>query len=240
MTQKTLQEWLSTAYENQGECPPPESWLEQELAGLSPGERRELEAHAESCPRCAAERKLAESFGREEMDLTQPEIASLISKLDKPDPDRIVEFPSQTAKKTSRWPIRFALAASLILAAGLAFQLIRPQPPALPDAPQIEATRSTTLDLLQPIGEIASVPEEMLWSAFEGAELYRLVVSAVDGAILWESTTAEDKIGIPAEIRAKFFPGVTYIWRVEALQSRNAVIGRSESRQFKIRPGGGL
>ncbi len=239
MTQKTLQEWLSTAYENQGECPPPESWLEQELAGLSTGERQELEEHAESCPRCAAERMLAESFEQDEMDLSQSEIAGLISKLDTPDAGKIAEFPTQPAKKSS-WPVRWAIAASLVLAAGLAFQLIRSQPPALPDAPRIEVTRSTTLELLQPIGEVSSVPEEMQWSALEGAELYRLIVSAVDRATLWELTTGEVKVAIPAEIQTKFLPGVTYSWRVEALESSDAVIGRSESRQFKIRPDGSL
>jgi hypothetical protein len=238
MNQKTLQEWLSTAYENQGECPPPESWLEQELAGLSAGERQELEIHAESCPRCAAERLLAESFEQDEMDLSQSEIAGLISKLGTPDAGKIAEFPTQPAKK-SNWPVRWAIAASLVLAAGLTFQLIRSQPPALPDAPRIEVTRSTSLELLQPIGEVSSVPEEMQWSAFEGAELYRLIVTAVDGAILWELTTGEVEVAIPAEIQAKFLPGVTYSWSVEALQSSHAVIGRSESRQFRIRPGGG-
>ena len=76
----------------------------------------------------------------------------------------------------------------------------------------------------------------MLWNRFEGAESYHLVVSAVDNATLWEMTTGEVEVAIPAEIRATLLPGVTYIWRVEALESSDAVIGRSESRQFRIEP----
>ncbi len=239
MSRKTLQAWLEAAYDDQAECPPPEVWLEAELEALSPQARQQVDSHVASCPRCAAERELAQSFDRDEMDLSQREIRDLVRKLDELESPQIIEFPPEASTVRPAWMMRLAVAATVVLAVGLAFQLSRRQPPTLPDAPQIEATRSSTVDLLQPIGDIEVAPEEMQWNRFEGADSYQLVLSRVDRATLWETTTADAIIEVPSEIQAKFSPGVTYTWRVEAVDSDGAVVGRSSSRQFAIAPESG-
>jgi hypothetical protein len=239
MSHKTLQDWLESAYEEQADCPPPESWLEVELEPLSSQEIRRLDSHVESCPRCAVERELAQCFDSNEMDLSQNEIRDLVRKLDEQEPFPVVEFPQEASTHRPAWPVRLALAATVVLAVGLAFQLTRRQPPTLPDAPQIEATRSATMDLRRPIGDIEAAPEEMVWNNFEGADRYQLVLTGVDRSILWETSALDVRLAVPSEIQRKFFPGATYIWHVEAVDSDGIVVGRSASREFTIAPESG-
>jgi hypothetical protein len=60
---QTLAEWLRAAWADEAAgCPPPESWLVDELAALTPADRERLEAHAAGCPACSAERELAQAF----------------------------------------------------------------------------------------------------------------------------------------------------------------------------------
>jgi hypothetical protein len=44
------------------DCPPPERWLLAADGSLDPAEAAVLDAHAASCPACAAERDLAAVF----------------------------------------------------------------------------------------------------------------------------------------------------------------------------------
>src|SRR4029079_15404625 len=60
---RELAEWLRDAYADAAPgCPRPEASLADELAALQPDERRRLEAHADACPACNAERELAPDF----------------------------------------------------------------------------------------------------------------------------------------------------------------------------------
>ena len=236
MTRKDLRSWLTLAYRDPDDCPPPEVWLEKELANLSPDRRRELESHADGCARCAAERRLAQSFDREEMDLSPDEVRGLMAGLDQSSPERIVEFSRPKPAHGPRWPVRLALAATVVLAAGLALQSARNRTPRLPERPVEDVVRSTRVELLAPLGEVASIPSEWNWTPLDDVDQYRMVIRAVDQRVLWEKTTSESSAEIPVEIRNLLRPGVTYWWVVEALGSEGAVVGRSETRSFTIAP----
>ena len=237
MTRKDLHSWLTLAYRDVDDCPPPEIWLEKELASLSSHRRRELESHADGCARCAAERRLAQSFDREEMDLSRDEVRGLMAALDQSSPERIVEFSRPRPARGPRWPVRLALAATLVLAAGLVFQVTRTRPPRLPDRPVEDVVRSTRVELVAPLDEVASIPSELNWTGVDDVDQYRIVIRAVDQSILWEETTSQSSAEIPVEVRNLLRPGVTYLWVVEALGSEGAVVGRSETRSFTVSPG---
>ena len=82
---QSLDEWLRAAYADPAAgCPPPEAWLEEELAARLPEERRRLEAHAARCPACAAERDLAQGFdaGPEAAGVHPEDVAFVVSRLE--------------------------------------------------------------------------------------------------------------------------------------------------------------
>ena len=238
MNRKSLQEWLKLAYEDRQGCPPPEVWLEAELAEIPNADRERLQSHADSCARCAAERELAASFDRSEIDLGDEELRSLIGELEQTGSDTGSAVSTLGSNSgPSPWT-RLALAAMLVLVAGLVFQLSRPEVPPLPGLPVGGVTRSGNLDLLRPVGEVATMPLEMSWNDVEGATRYRVVVSAVDGATLWETTTPNSTIRIPDELRSNLRPAVSYRWMVEALDASDISVGRSDTLEFRIDPTG--
>src|SRR5262245_30311482 len=86
---------LAAAYPGQ-DCPPPESYLRD--AELSDAERGRIEAHARSCPACAAERELARSFG--EPVHAQADTDAIVQKLQTSAP-----WHARTASSASVTPI---------------------------------------------------------------------------------------------------------------------------------------
>jgi hypothetical protein len=179
---------------------------------------------------------------------------------------QVIRFPGPTpaqapvaapAVRTARraparsWPLaRLAAAAMLVLAAGLGFQLMRPEPPALP-APQAgQAVRGATIEILSPLGELAEPPSELRWAPWNDAAGYRVRILEVDGTTLWEERvpaaaavqpgTPAETVSLPGEVRARLQRAVTYRWTVEALGPAAgpdpARLAVSEPAELRIRP----
>lgn len=243
----TLDEWLSAAYGDAAAgCPPPEVWLEEELATRSPEERRRLDAHAGHCPACAAERDLAlgfdagpEAAGVRPEDLafvvSRLEAASPVSDLRSKKPSNVVPFPTRRRIESS--PVwRLAAAAVLVIAAGLTFQLSRPGAPPLPDPQVGGVVRGGEVEAVSPLGEVAGIPAELQWLPRSGASSYRVRLSTVDDAVLWEATVPAPPARLPAEVTRTLHRAVVYLWSVEALGPAGERLGASEPVRFRARP----
>lgn len=280
-----LDAWLREAYADPAAgCPPPEAYLEEEMAALAPEERRRLLEHADRCPACAAERDLARLFdeapdipgvNREDLDSVVARLAAAspvgaasapaasrpAETLESgaqviPFPGRApapVEAPQRTPEaprraRTSRPWTRLAAAALLALAAGLGFQLMRPDPPILPP-PERGVVRGATVEVLAPLGELAEAPSELRWTPWNGAAAYRVRILEVDGTTLWEERVpaAAARPGaqlaaapLPPAVRARLQRAVSYRWTVEALGPGSgpdpARLALSEPAEFRIRP----
>lgn len=236
--------WLRESYENAG-CPPPEAFLEEEMAALSPADRRRLEEHADRCPACAAERDLARAFDAGPAGLPAADVELVVSKLEKAGGPRgrVVKFPSRApvapAPRRTSAPAWWRIAAALfvILGAALLFQLTRPGgPPPLP-APESEGVyRGGEVEVVAPVGEIATVPDELLWVRTEGARSYRVRLLAVDDTVLWETTVPAPPARLPAEVFKSLHPAVAYTWTVEALGPAGERVAVSEPVRFQARP----
>ena len=247
----TLDDWLRAAYSDSADpaagCPPPEAWLEEELAARTPEERRRLEAHAAHCPACAAERDLARDFdaGDEAAGVRPEDVAFVVSRLEAASPvrtrdARVVAFPGprQTAPVPSRsrdWR-RLAAAAVVILAAGLGFQLFHPGPPPLPTPQTGGVVRGGEVEAISPMGEVAEVPAELRWTPRPEASSYRVRLSAVDDTVLWETTVPAPPARLPAEVVQTLHRAVVYVWSVEALGPAGERLGASEPTRFRARP----
>lgn len=80
--ERSLADWLRAAYADPAAgCPPPEAWLAEELAALSPAERERLLAHAAACPACAGERELAAAFDAGAAGADPADVAWIASRL---------------------------------------------------------------------------------------------------------------------------------------------------------------
>jgi hypothetical protein len=254
----TLDDWLRAAYNDPAAgCPPPESWLEEELAARTPEERRLLEAHAAHCPACAAERDLARDFdaGAEAAGVRAEDVAFVVSRLEAASPvrtresARVVPFraPRQAAPPPQAAPPlaapsrmrdwrRLAAAAVVILAAGLGFQLFRPAAPPLPAPQSGGVVRGGEVEAVSPLGEVAGIPAELRWTPRPGASSYRVRLSAVDDTVLWEATVTAPPARLPAEVIRTLHRAVVYVWSVEALGPAGERLGASEPARFRARP----
>lgn len=254
----TLAEWLRAAYASEeAGCPPPEAFLEAEAEGLSPEERRKLDAHADRCAACAAERDLARLFDAapEEAGVRPEDLDFVVSRLKETSPVQTApETPERTAPNVVAFPgalgagresargtrrssslLRFAAAAILVLAAGLGYRASQSPDPALP-APEIGVMRSGEVEAVAPIGELAEMPAELRWVLTDGAASYRVRIIAVDGAVLWESTASAPSVRLPAEVAGRLHRAVSYTWTVEALAPNGERLAVSEPVPFKVRP----
>ncbi len=245
----TLGAWLRESYENAG-CPPPEAFLESEMAALSAADRRRLESHADRCPACAAERDLARAFDAGPAGLPAADVDFVVSRLEeKAGGDaggprgRVVKFPSRSPvaapapRRTSPPAWRIAAALFVILGAALLFQLTRPGgPPPLPAPESGGVFRGGKVEVVAPVGEIAAVPDELIWVRTEGARSYRVRLLAVDDEVLWETTVPAPPARLPAEVFKSLHPAVAYTWTVEALGPSGERVAVSEPVRFQARP----
>jgi len=92
------------------------------------------------------------------------------------------------------------------------------------------------METISPSGDVGEIPVELRWTPREGARLYRVRLSAVDDAVLWEGTVPAPPARLPAEVAGKLHRAVSYTWTVEALDASGARIAASEPARFRARP----
>lgn len=148
------------------------------------------------------------------------------------------QTPGAAPARTSSWPgwMRGLAAASLVGVAVIGTMMLRDGSPSLPDRGVESTVRGSRIQLLSPVGEIAGTPTSFDWRTFEGAASYRVSVLAVDDEVLWEAVATDGSVELPAELRERLQSAVVYRWRVEASDADGAVIGRSETTRFRIKP----
>lgn len=238
--QASMGEWLKRAYED-GECPPPEAYLADELAALDKAARERLDAHAATCAACAAERDLAAGFDASATAEERRDVERIVRRLERRPPHGRRPgwgWGSLSWTDLVRTPaFQLAAAAVLVIGVGLGVREAA-TPPTLGTAPDPSAVRSSTLELLSPVGELAGLPDALRWQEVEGAELYRVSVLAVDDSELWSAETTRPSIEIDERLGAAVRPAVWYRWRVEALDRAGSRIAWSPEARFRVAPSG--
>ncbi len=214
------------------DCPSPEDYLRLESGEAAPEERRRLEAHAERCPACAAERELARAFVAgpepgEDVDFVVERLESLRLH-EKPRP---LEFRPRKPAMV-RWV--GSLAALVVLLVGLGLFLRGQQAPTLPEPGRDEVLRGAEIHDLQPSGEFPEVPREFRWMAIAGAASYRVTLRAVDDTVLWQASEPGPAARLPEEVARGLHPAVLYTWTVEALNARGERLAASEPVRFTV------
>lgn len=200
-------------------------WHELALGELEAPRARELEAHASSCPMCAADRDLAWSFV-EEVDRTESHAP----------PAEPAQLEVAGSRSGGPWRAVLGLAATVALAfTGLMWLRSSPQDlPAIGGPGSGIAMRSATgVELLAPRGTVDQIPERLSWSSpVEGAE-YVVTVQRVDGSVLFERRTTESQVLLSDVEQAALQRDVTYSWFVMVRLDDQRL--RTPQSQFVIR-----
>ena len=127
-----------------------------------------------------------------------------------------------------------ALAASLLLAGGIAVYTLRSHTGVVSDTEGAGALRSQSVVLISPVGDLDSPPAEFRWQPVVAAASYTVEIVEVDRHSVWRSETPQTRFAIPANVRALMAPGKTLLWQVTAANSRGS-LATSGFQKFRVR-----
>lgn len=150
------------------------------------------------------------------------------------------EAPSEPTPKRRRgsrlrilW--RSAVAGAAIFGLAALVDLASQRPPGLPESVPSSTTRLAAVLPVYPIGEVASLPDELRWEPLERAHRYRVRILGVDDAVVWERTTQdESSVALPEEVQARLHPHVVYFWTVDAIDHQGSRLSGSERIRFRV------
>jgi hypothetical protein len=234
-------EILTDALRPGADCPSLDVLGRYADAALPPAERAALATHLGGCSSCQSELTLLQTFAagavRED---ERGAVRAIVAELRR----RESAIFAQETAPTIRQP-RFALFGSLRHAMSLAtvllalvggyflFNTTRPRVPsdAVSDG---GATRSLTVELRAPIGDVVAAPQRLEWGPVSGAVRYRARLMEVDRREVWSTETAATTAELPVPIRALAVPAKTLLWQVTAYSAANAVIAESSPERFRL------
>ena len=200
------------------------------LNRMGEGERNEFEEHYFNCASCFA--KMAERdevigvlkrersvFAAEERPAIETRTAAWY--------DRVVAFftPKQ-------WVL--AGAAAALLVAVLTFTpLLRNTPPEFVLNGE-ETVRGGSLTLISPVIDINAVPAYFEWKKLGEDVEYQ--VSIYNSKLLWKTSTTDNKISPPDDVKSRMVAGQSYSWQVKAFSKQGTLIAVSSRVQFTVHP----
>ena len=128
-----------------------------------------------------------------------------------------------------------ALAAALIMVAGLGSLLIDRQP-SIGTAHGDTTYRGTAIRVTQPVGDVTRAPEVLQWQPVPGTARYDVVIREVDGTTMWRGATTGAAVTLPPVVVSQFAPGRSVTWEVTARDASGAVVAASGVQRFKVQP----
>ena len=188
-------------------------------------------AHVATCARCEAELALFHSFVDD--NATAEELAAgsqIAAELHR----RLDGAANVTAFAPRQRPLRYgwAAAAAVVLAIGAGFWL-ETREPALSPADPAGIYRTARLEAIAPAGDLAQAPAELRWKPVASATGYAVEILEVDRTLVWKAETDHDHIVLPAAVVARFAPGKTLLWDVQARRGSD-VLASSGVQRFRV------
>ena len=217
-------------------CPAPEIWAAVINEDLPASECARFEEHAQGCPYCTAERKLAQEFVDMPQAADGDEVAWIVGRAAAADEQQLTNVVQLRPRRRRILPSLIGLAAAAMLV--LAFAPMLPlMQPAL-DVPVVDdVTRGTRISALQPAGELAVAPSQLQWSAAEAAVRYRVTIRDVAGQVVWTAYSDDPTtVTIPAGVREQLHDAVVYNWTVEGLNEAGQTTAQSPETSFRVKP----
>lgn len=214
-------------------CPNNEVLIKAFLRELTLDEIERIVDHMLVCEICRAKFDLlraisGELAGKEET-VGDGEISTAEEKELRKLARKKLEEIEKHAHPFSRWsPARFAAvaAAVLVIVAAAIFWLTRIDRGAVyrEDRSQLE------LALIRPYGKLSSPPLVYEWTPYEPAEDYTFeIIDEELNTIFVRNNVLEPHLNLPDDIAEKMKKGVTYLWKVYALDDDSNVLASGTS-----------
>jgi hypothetical protein len=155
---------------------------------------------------------------------------------------RRVDAPAAAAAPTRRWlawitavPIRTVLAASATVGVAVAIGYVaQNRGPSLPAPVSGDIYRSASVQVTGPIGDLRDAPRELRWLPVPDAARYDVAIREVDLTTLWQASTRDPRVDVPANVIAQFVPGKPILWEVTARRSDGAAVAQSGTQRFRV------
>lgn len=191
----------------------------------------EQQAHVTGCARCTAEVEMLRSF-LEATPATHElaDVRAITAELQERPEWKGEEAPARASLWTRFWKPLAGLGVA-VLAVGIF--LNQPDTGFRP-LDGNDALRSTTVEVLMPVGDLASPMSELNWKAIPGAARYRVRLEEVDQTEVWLTNSALPQVAIPPAIQEKMTDRKTLNWVVEAIDSTGQTIARSTPQSFRV------
>ena len=185
----------------------------------------EERAHLDTCARCQSELALFREFQNDEPSAEGEWVAGELRRRF----DNVKPFRAKT------WRVLYAAAAALVLLIGAGWWLQLREPSIDGGALDPGPYRSARLDLIEPVGDLASPPNELRWSAVPNTSRYRVRILEVDATVVWSGETTETHVALPPAVVAQFSPGKSLRWEVQAFRGTE-VLAASETQIVRVTP----
>ncbi len=216
------------------ECPPLEKLAALFDGQLTDAESAAARAHVAACPMCEADWRMLADFVEAKPepaeDAAVRKIAAAVEKARKP--ARAGWFSWAGVPKLAG-----ALAA-LVLVAAVGLQYQSQKSTDLSGFQESGALRSSArLELLQK-GDFSAPLTEISWTSVSSAVSYLIVVSEVDGAVLWRGESKDAHLILPEQVRSLLLPKKTVVCQVTALDRSGSRLAQSEATRLRYLPGG--
>jgi len=208
-----------------------EDWIDRYLLDrLGEGERNEFEEHYFNCASC-----FAKTVERDEIVSVIKRERSLFADEERPEIetrtaawyDRVIAFLTP-----KQWALAGA-AAALLVAVLTVTPLLRNTPPEFVMNGE-ETVRGGSLTLISPVIDIKTVPAYFEWKKLGEDVEYQ--VSIYNGALLWKTSTTDNKVSPPDDVKSRMVAGQRYSWQVKAFSKQGTLIAVSSRVQFTVHP----
>jgi len=95
-----------------------------------------------------------------------------------------------------------------------------------------DVVRGESITLISPLIDIKNVPSQFKWKSLGKDVEYKIYIYNED--LLWSSTTKENTIILPEEVKKLMTAGKKYSWQVKAFSPEGVLTAVSSRVQFKI------
>jgi hypothetical protein len=97
-----------------------------------------------------------------------------------------------------------------------------------------EVYRSGSFAVVTPAGDLQQPPKEIRWEHVPSAASYQARILEVDQSEVWNARTTEDRIELPAAIRARIVPSKTLFIEITAFESSGKQVGDTGRVRFRL------
>ena len=198
---------------------------------ISKESRAEMELHFADCMACTGQLAAISRLDKVFSDKTAPGLSGEMFEKAKQQAGKAAGGPFPFLKSWTR-PIRYSIAATVAIALGVGYVLLKDETPSA-QFRSPDSARPSFVQLPEDGAIVSSSERRLSWQNIPKATAYRIILYEENGAALWNDVRKDTTLLIPETV--VFGRGKRYLWRVEVLFPDESKF-RSQLRVFTYSP----